>query len=101
MSNLAIHGGPKAVQTHPGDIFRWPIITAEDEQAALEVLRAGKMSDTGVTMQFEREFADWHGVRTALAHNTGTAALHGAMFACVVGYGDEIIAPSLTYWASA
>ena len=30
MSNLAIHGGPKAVQTPPGDLFRWPIITEED-----------------------------------------------------------------------
>jgi len=101
MATLAVHGGPKAVQTDPGDIFRWPIITEEDEQAVLEVLRAGKMSDLDVTMQFEREFADWHGVPYALAHNTGTAALHGAMFACGVGCGDEIIAPSLTYWASA
>src|SRR5712691_10104795 len=98
---LAIHGGPKAVQTDPGDMFAWPIITEEDEQAVLEVLRAGKMSGTDVTMQFEREFADWHGVRHALGHNTGTAALHAAMFAGGVGVGDEIIAPSLTYWASA
>lgn len=101
MSKLAIHGGPKAVQTPPGDMFKWPIITEEDEQAALEVLRAGKMSGTDVTMQFEKEFAQWHGVEYALAHNTGTAALHAAMFGCRVGVGDEIIAPSLTYWASA
>lgn len=100
-SRLAIHGGPRAVQTDPGDIFAWPIITEEDEQAVLEVLRAGKMSGTDVTMAFEREFAAWHGVRYALAHNTGTAALHAAMFACGVGAGDEIITPSLTYWASA
>ena len=32
---LAINGGPKAVQSDPGDIFKWPIITAEDEQAVL------------------------------------------------------------------
>jgi perosamine synthetase len=101
MADLAIHGGPKAVQSDTGDMFRWPIITEEDEQAALEVLRAGKMSGTDVTMQFEREFAEWHGTRFALAHNTGTAALHGAMFACGVGQGDEILCPSLTYWASA
>ena len=60
---LAIHGGPKAVQTDPGDMFAWPIITEEDEQAVLEVLRAGKMSGTEVTMAFEKEFAAWHGVR--------------------------------------
>ena len=98
--DLAIFGGKKAVQTDPGDIFRWPIITKEDEEAALEVLRAGKMSGLDVTEQFEREFAEWHGTKYALAHNTGTAALHSAMFACGVGAGDEIICQSLTYWAS-
>lgn len=100
-SSLAIKGGPKAVRTDPGDIFAWPIITKEDEEAALEVLRAGKMSGTDVTMEFEKEFATWHGMTYALAHNTGTAALHAAMFGCHVGVGDEIICPSLTYWASA
>jgi dTDP-4-amino-4,6-dideoxygalactose transaminase len=59
------------------------------------------MSGTDVTLAFEQEFAAWHGVQYALAHNTGTAALHAAMFACGVGVGDEIIVPSLTYWASA
>jgi dTDP-4-amino-4,6-dideoxygalactose transaminase len=100
MSKLAIHGGEKAVQSEPGDSFRWPIITEEDEQAVLEVLRAGAMSGWDVTKAFEEEFAAWHGARFALAHNTGTAALHSAMFACGVGRGDEIIGPSLTYWAS-
>ena len=51
--DLALFGGKKAVQTDPGDIFRWPIITKEDEDAALEVLRAGKMSGLDVTEQFE------------------------------------------------
>jgi perosamine synthetase len=101
LARLAIHGGPKAVQSEVGDLFAWPIITEEDEQAALEVLRAATMSDTDVTKAFEKEFAAWHAVRYALAHNTGTAALHAAMFACGVGVGDEVIAPSLTYWASA
>jgi perosamine synthetase len=101
LTRLAIHGGPKAVQSEVGDLFAWPIITEEDERAALEVLRAGKMSGTDITMEFEKEFADWHSVRYALGHNNGTAALHAAMFACDVGEGDEIIAPSLTYWASA
>ena len=99
-SELAIHGGPKAVQTDPGDLFTWPIITDEDEAAVLEVLRAGKMSEIDITKEFERELAEWHGVEYALGHNTGTAALHAAMWGCGVGVGDEIISPSLTYWAS-
>jgi len=100
MSKLAINGGPKAVQSDPGDIFKWPIITKEAEDAALEVLRAGKMSGTDVTMKFEKEYAEWHNMKYALGFNTGTASLHSAMWACGVGIGDEIIGPSLTYWAS-
>jgi perosamine synthetase len=99
-SQLALLGGPKAVQTDPGDLFKWPIITREHEDAVLEVLRAGNMSGLDVTRQFEGEFAAWHGVKYALAHNTGTAALHGAMFGLGIGKGDEVICPSVTYWAS-
>lgn len=98
---LAIHGGPPAVQQEAEDLFRWPIITEEDEAAVLDVLRAGTMSGTDVTREFEREFAAWHGVEYALGHNTGTGALLAAMWACGVGRGMEVIAPSLTYWASA
>lgn len=101
MSVLAINGGSKAVQTNTEDIFSWPIVTKEDEEAALEVLRAGKMSQTDVTKQFEEEYAQWHGIKYALGHNTGTASLLAAMFGCGMGVGDEIICQSMTYWASA
>lgn len=97
---LALFGGPKAVTSDPGDMFAWPIVTEEDEQAVLEVLRAGKMSDTDVTRQFEAEFAEWIGLPFALAHCNGTAALQAAMWAVGVGRGDEVICPSMTYWAS-
>lgn len=97
---LALLGGPKTVTSEDGDIFDWPIVTEEDEQAVLEVLRCGGMSGTDVTKQFEKEMAEWHGVRYALGFNTGTAALHAAMWACGVGRGDEIIVPAFTYWAS-
>jgi perosamine synthetase len=100
MSQLALLGGPKAVQSDPGDTFRWPIITPEVEEAVLEVLRAGKMSGIDVTKEFEKEYAAWQGVQYALAHNNGTAALHAAMFGVGIGKGDEIICPSITYWAS-
>ncbi len=100
-SQLALLGGPKAVQTDAGDMFTWPIVTEEDETAVLEVLRRGAMSGSDVTMQFESEFAAWQGTKYALGHNNGTAALQTAMFGCKVGVGDEVICPSLTYWASA
>ena len=101
MSKLAILGGEKTVKTDVGDIFTWPIITKEIEEAVLEVLRAGNMSGTDVTKKFEEEYAAWHKMKYALGHSTGTGALHGAMFGLGIGKGDEIICPSITYWASA
>jgi len=98
---LALLGGPKAVAAVPDDLLRWPIVTAEDEEAVLAVLRAGAMSEGDVTALFEAEFASFQGTRYALACCNGTAAVLAAMFGCGVGRGDEIIAPSLTYWASA
>jgi len=98
---LAIFGGPKAVKSDPGDIFTWPVITKEDEDAVLEVLRKGGMSGTDVTKEFEKEFAQWQGTKYALGFNNGTAAIQAAMYGCKVGVGDEIICPSVTYWASA
>lgn len=99
ISKLALLGGVKAIQLDPEDIFTWPIVTKEDEDAVLEVLRKGTMSNTDVTMQFEKEFAQWQGTRYALGCNNGTNAVHAAMFGCKLGVGDEIICPSLTYWA--
>ena len=98
---LALLGGPKAVNSDPGDLFTWPIVTREDEEAVLEVLRRGGMSGTDVTVQFEKEFAEWMGMKYALGFNNGTSSIQAAMFGCGVGMGDEIICPSITYWASA
>jgi len=97
---LALTGGPKAVTRDPQDILDWPIVTPEDEQAVLDVLRAGSMSGTDVTRRFEAEFAAWEGTAFALAHCNGTAAIQAAMWAAGVRRGDEVICPSMTYWAS-
>jgi len=101
MSELAIFGGPKAVSLEPRDAFKWPIVTSEDEEAIVQVLRDGNMSGNDISKQFEREFADWMGMNYALSYPNGTAAILSAMWACGVGAGDEIICQSMTYWASA
>jgi dTDP-4-amino-4,6-dideoxygalactose transaminase len=100
MAKLALLGGSKAVRDYSDDLFKWPIVTDEMEQAVTSVLRSGTISGLQITMEFEREFADWLGVKYALAHNTGTAAIHGALYGLGVGAGDEVICPSMTYWAS-
>lgn len=100
MSPLALLGGTPAIQSDAGDLFSWPIITEADEQAVLDVLRRGAMSGFDITDKFEKEFAEWQGSRYALAHSSGTSSLQAAMFGCKIGIGDEIIGPSITYWAS-
>lgn len=100
IKKLAIHGGDRAVKVKCPDLFKWPIITHEDEKTVLGVLRRGAMSGTDVTMEFEKGVAAWQGAKYALGCNNGTAALHCAMFGCKVGVGDEVICPSVTYWAS-
>ena len=40
----AILGGSKAVTIDQTQANHWPIITAEDEQAVLDVLRSGALS---------------------------------------------------------
>ena len=98
---LSLFGGTKSVTRESGDLFTWPIVTDDDERAVLGVLRAGKMSGFDITKEFEREFAQWIGVEHALGSCNGTAAILAAMWACGVGAGDEIVCPSMTYWASA
>ncbi len=99
-TKLAIHGGPKAVTAECGDLFTWPIITSEDEEAVLDVVRRGAMSGNDITRLFEQEMADYFGTQYALGYCNGTASLLGAMWACGLQRGDEIIGQSLTYWAS-
>jgi len=76
------------------DLSTWPIVTAEDEAAVLEVLHARSMSGTGVTKELEREYAQWEGSKYALACNNGTSAIHCAMYGLGIGRGDEVITPT-------
>lgn len=101
MKTLAIRGGTPTIETEPKELFLWPIVTEEDEKAVLAVLHERSMSGTEITKKFEKEMAAWLGVEYALGYCNGTAAILGAMYAAGIGAGDEIICPSMTYWASA
>ncbi len=99
---LALLGGKPAIDPNevPKALMRWPIITQEDEEAALDVIRNNKFSGTDITIQFENEVAEWLGVKHAIAFCNGTMSLAAAMFGIGLGAGDEIICPTKTYWAS-
>lgn len=97
---LALLGGDKAVTSDRPDLFAWPIVTERHEQAVLDVLRSRQMSGIELTKQFEQKYAQTLGRKYGLAYNNGTAAILGAMYGLGIGLGDEVICPSITYWAS-
>jgi len=98
--NLAVNGGDKAIEEFKNELCVWPIVTDEDREAIVGVLDNVAMSGTEITKEFEKEYKEWIGAEFALGYCNGTSALHAAMWACGVGAGDEIICPSITYWAS-
>lgn len=101
-SELAIHGGAKAV-THPGT-DRWPVLPREEAKQAIGALLDDGVitigNGTGVIGEFEREFRELVGTKHALCMTNGTATLHSAYFAAGVGPGAEVICPSYTWHAS-
>ncbi len=98
---LAINGAARAVPDSPPEsLFKWPILTEEDEAAVLRVVRENKFSGTDITEEFQRQFAAWQGRKYAVAYCNGTMSLTSAMFAIGLGMGDEIICPTKTYWGS-
>ncbi len=97
---LALHGGPRTV---PDKLKkRWPEITQEDKDAVLAVLERGTL--TGVhgpeASGLERDWAAFTGSKYVLSFNSGTAAIHSALFAAGVGPGDEVITSAISFSGS-
>ncbi|HIO80270.1 TPA: hypothetical protein EYG59_16955 [Candidatus Poribacteria bacterium] len=87
MELLAINGGPQAVTLDQQQANMWPVIDEEVTEAVVAQLKTGKLSFSETILEFEREFADYHGSKYALAHNNGTASIHAALFALGIGPG--------------
>ena len=95
---LAIHGGPRMV---PEELKkRWPDITAEDKEAVLGVLERNILTgqDHGPeTAALEKDWAEFNSIDHCLAFNSGTAALHTALYAAGVVPGDEVITTAFSF----
>jgi len=78
-----------------------PLIGAEEETAVLEVLRSGQLAQGERVAEFERRFAELCQVQQAVAVSSGTAALHLALIAHEIGYGDEVITTPFSFAATA
>jgi len=97
---LAVDGG---VPVRKKSFAPWPVFAADEIEAVAEVLRSGKVNYwTGVQIEeFEHEFAQFVGVKYAVALANGTAALELALYALGIGPGDEVVVTSKTFIASA
>ncbi len=100
MGELAISGGRKTKQK-PFPI--WPQFDETERKALQDVLesRVWWRTPGTKTLEFEQEFARFHGARHGIAVTNGTAALEVAMSALGVGPGDEVIVPDFTFVATA
>ena len=76
--------------------------TGDDEWHAIrESLTTGWLTHGPKVAQFEKIFAERHGVRHALATTSCTTGLHLILAAMGIGPGDEVIVPAFTWVATA
>jgi len=78
-----------------------PDITEKEIEAVSAVLRSPNLSLGPKLVEFETAFADYIGVKRAVAVNSGTSGLFLCMLAMGIGQGDEVITTPFTFIASA
>lgn len=81
--------------------YHRPSIGEDEIAEVVDTLRSGWITTGEKAHRFEQDFATQLGVPSALALNSGTAALHLAMVISGIGPGDEVIVPTYTFTASA
>src|SRR5690349_10112648 len=101
MPDLAIDGGPRAVQIDFAEA--WPKLGPAEMDAVASLMRSGELSigrGRGVIGELEAKARAYFDVPYALAQNNGTSTLHAAYFGAGVEPGDEVIAPAYTWLAT-
>jgi perosamine synthetase len=79
-----------------------PVLAGREKEYVADCMESGWISSSGKYVDlFESAFAEFCGVRHAVACCNGTVALHLALVALGVGPGDEVIVPTLTFVATA
>jgi len=97
---LALLGG-EPVRSKP--FPAWPIYGEAEERALLRALHSGKWGklDGSEVSTFEKRFAEYIGVKHAIAVCNGTISLRIALMAAGIQGGDEVIVPPYTFLATA
>ncbi len=77
-----------------------PILGKEEQEAVQEVLCSGMIAQGDKVTEFEKAFAEFTGVKHAIATSNGTTALHVALLAHGIKAGDEVITTSFSFIAT-
>lgn len=77
-----------------------PEIGIEEMEAVKEVLESGMLVQGKKVKEFEDKFAEYIGVKHAIAVSNGTVALDVALKALNIGPGDEVITSAFSFVAS-
>lgn len=78
-----------------------PSIGVDELNSIKDSIESGWLTQGPKVGEFERAFAEQHGVRHAIATTSCTTALHLMLLAAGVGPGDEVIVPSFTWVSTA
>lgn len=78
-----------------------PLLGEEEKRAVLDVVESGMLAQGKKVEEFERAFADFIGVKQAIATSNGTTALHAVLLAHGIGPGDEVITTPFSFIATA
>ncbi len=72
-----------------------------EKKYLIKAIDTNWVSTTGpLVYEFEERFARYIGAKKAVSTQSGTAALHMALYQLGIGEGDEVIVPSLTFTAT-
>ncbi|MBQ3347838.1 MAG: UDP-4-amino-4,6-dideoxy-N-acetyl-beta-L-altrosamine transaminase [Synergistaceae bacterium] len=75
-------------------------INDDDIAEVVKVLRGDWLTMGPTVDAFEKSLADYAGVKHAVTFSSGTAALHGAMYASGMGAGDFAVTTAMTFVAT-
>ncbi len=76
-------------------------IEADDIAAVVQTMESDWLTTGPKVRDFENAFSLATSSLHAIAVNSGTAALHAALYAAGVGPGDEVLVPAITFVATA
>jgi perosamine synthetase len=78
-----------------------PSINREELKQLKRVIKSTYLTESKLTLEFEKLMAEYTGSTFAVTFCNGTAAIYAGLVAMGIGSGDEVIVPDLTFVATA